>query len=72
MATKLILFIMLIFPSIILAHSPIITKTNQIMTKSNPFVISKPEHSKAIFSELNGSEDYYKFESAIPFKFHNI
>lgn len=70
MATKLILFIMLIFPSIILAHSPIITKTNQIMTKSNPFVISKPEHSKAIFSELNGSADYYKIESAIPFKFY--
>ena len=70
MPIKTILFLLLFFPSIILAHSPIITKNNQVMTKSNPFVISKPEHSKAIFSELNGSEHYYKIESDIPFNFY--
>ena len=40
------------------------------MTKGDPFHIENPEHSKAIFSELNGSAEYYKMTSPTPFKFY--
>ena len=40
------------------------------MTEFDPFHIKNPEHSKAIFSELNGSAEYYKISSSTPFKFY--
>ena len=40
------------------------------MTKGDPFHIKNPEHSKAIFSELNGSAEYYMMTNSTPFKFY--
>ena len=40
------------------------------MTKEDPFYIKNPEHSKAIFSKLSGSDEYYKISSPVPFKFY--
>ena len=70
MFLRVIFWLIILLPSIVTAHSPIINSKKYEMTKANPFHIENPEHSKAIFSELNGSAEYYKMTSSIPFKFY--
>ena len=40
------------------------------MTVDAPYIIEEPEHSKAIFSELEGEPHYYQIVSPTPFKFY--
>jgi hypothetical protein len=40
------------------------------MTKEDPYIIKKPEISKAIYSTLTGDEHFYKIESKKSFKMY--
>ena len=70
MFLRIIFWLIILLPSIVTAHSPIINSKKYEMKKADPFQIENPEHSKAIFSELKGSAEYYKITSSIPFKFY--
>jgi hypothetical protein len=52
------------------AHTPVINDGSAPMTIEYPFEIEKPEHSKAIFSELTGRPHYYKINSQKYFRFY--
>jgi len=51
------------------AHQPVLNETDPLSFEE-PYVIEKPEISKAIYSTLNGSPHIYKISSDIPFKFY--
>jgi hypothetical protein len=51
------------------AHQPILNLEGE-QTKNKPYVIDEPEISKAIYSNLNGSPEYYKITSDQPFNFY--
>ena len=70
MVLRIIFWLIILLPSIVMAHSPIINSKKYEMTKVDPFPIKNPEHSKAIFSELNGSAEFYKIISSTPFRFY--
>ena len=67
---KLIVALSLMVASPILAHSPVINDGDDPMTVDFPYIIEEPEHSKAIFSELEGEPHYYQIVSPTPFKFY--
>ena len=50
------------------AHAPAIN--DQPSTAQAPFLIDDPEHSKAIYAELDGDADYYWITSEEPFDFY--
>jgi hypothetical protein len=52
------------------AHAPVINDGGSPMTANNPYEISEPEHSKAIFSELEGAPQYYRISSDTAFRFY--
>ena len=52
------------------AHAPIVNDKGQDYTAQSPFVIQDPEHSKAIFSELQGAPQYFRIDSTEPFRFY--
>lgn len=52
------------------AHSPILHDDEASYTINSPFEIDDPEHSKAVYSELKGSPEYYKIVSSEPFRFY--
>jgi hypothetical protein len=60
----------LVVASPLLAHSPVINDRGEPMTVESPYIIEEPEHSKAIFSELDGDPHYYQIVSPTPFKFY--
>ena len=60
---NLIVALLLVVASPILAHSPVINNGDEPMTVDAPYIIEEPEHSKAIFSELEGEPHYYKIVS---------
>ncbi|MDA1237577.1 MAG: hypothetical protein O3A15_01360 [Proteobacteria bacterium] len=66
----LVIILGVIYPSLGSSHSPLFNNDKYEMTKNDPYLIKKPEHSKAIFSELKGTDHYYKIESKISFKFY--
>ena len=54
--------------SIAWAHAPAINDAES--TAEAPFRIDDPEHSKAIYAELDGDADYYWISSDAPFDFY--
>ena len=64
----LLLIAAISFPAI--AHQPVLDDNENPHTRTSPFVIDKPEVSKAIFSELNGQPDYFQIKSDQPFDFY--
>ena len=52
------------------AHQPILDKGKLANTREDPYVIEKPEISKAIYSELTGSDHYYRIDSDTEFAFY--
>ena len=54
-----------------MAHSPaIVADSKSALTQADPFVITDPEHSQALFAELAGAPHHYKLVSAVPFRFY--
>ena len=52
------------------AHQPILDKGKFPNTRDEPYVVKQPEISKAIYSELTGSDHYYRIESETDFAFY--
>jgi hypothetical protein len=64
-----ILLVLFFSMSAVSAHQPRLeTGTNVSMT--NPIVVQNPEVSQAFYSTLQGSPDYYKISSDVPFKLY--
>jgi hypothetical protein len=66
----LISLMIVALPDALSAHSPVLNNGNVEMSKSEPYLINEPEHSKAIFSELSGKVHYYRIDSDVPFSFY--
>ena len=64
-----ILFLGLLWSNIGYAHQPVLNDTNPISFES-PYIIEKPEISKAIYSTLTGKPHIYKISSDKSFKFY--
>ena len=64
-----ILVLGLLWFSIGYAHQPVLNNTNPISFES-PYIIEKPEISKAIYTTLNGKPHIYKISSDKSFKFY--
>ena len=60
---------LIVFCTSVLAHKPILSDGLEFSAK-NPFIVEEPETSKAIFSNLNGSNHYYKIDSDSDFDFY--
>ena len=54
----------------LLAHEPVIDTGER--SAAAPFVIDEPEHSKAIYAELDGDADVYQLTSEVPFDFYEV
>jgi hypothetical protein len=67
---RILTFLMIAFPNALSAHSPVLNIGEVEMSRSEPYLIEEPEHSKAIFSELSGNAHYYRIDSAEPFDFY--
>lgn len=67
---NVIVSLFLLVASPMLAHSPVINDGTEPMTIEAPYIIEEPEHSKAIFSVLDGEPHYYQIVSPISFKFY--
>jgi len=52
------------------AHQPILAISDP-HTKDNPFLVEKPEISKAIYTRLSGQPHYYQIDSSQPFDFYS-
>ena len=52
------------------AHAPVVNDRSLPYSKEQPFVVNDPEHSKAIFSELQGQPQYYRIDATKPFRFY--
>lgn len=52
------------------AHQPVHDQSTTDWTFDNPYVIEKPEVSKAIYAELTGAPDVYRITSDQPFDFY--
>jgi hypothetical protein len=52
------------------AHQPILDKGKLANTQEEPYVIEKPEISKAVYSELTGRDHYYRIDSDTDFAFY--
>lgn len=53
-----------------LSHAPVIQDGSVAMTADDPYVIEEPQHSKAIFSELDGEPHFYRISSETDFRFY--
>jgi hypothetical protein len=67
--SAILVSITMIFASIANAHQPILNGEDH-ESPENAFVIDKPEISKAIYSELNGTPQYYRIDSDKDFSFY--
>ena len=67
---KILLIIFLSISFNLLAHQPKLNDGDFEMTKEDPYIIKKPEISKAIYSTLSGGEHFYKIKSKKPFKMY--
>lgn len=52
------------------AHQPVLDKGSLANSADDPYVIEKPEISKAVYSELTGEAHFYRIESDVPFQFY--
>lgn len=52
------------------AHTPVVNDDNLAYSVEVPFEIDDPEHSKAIFSELQGTPQYFRITSDTAFRFY--
>lgn len=65
------MFILLIaFSTITWGHQPVKTNLEDNFTSDSPYIINEPQISKAIFSELTGSDHFYQIQSNEPFDFY--
>tara|TARA_B100000029_G_scaffold511752_2_gene606630 strand:- start:231 stop:809 length:579 start_codon:yes stop_codon:yes gene_type:complete len=65
-----LLFLLVITPiSQVGAHQPVLAISDS-HTKNSPYVVEKPEISKAIYSRLVGQSHYYKIFSNVSFDFY--
>ena len=70
MKVKLLFFVVFLFAiTSSLAHQPILNSDGE-MSSDQPYVIEKPEISKAIYSTLEGTDHYYMISSDKPFNFY--
>tara|TARA_B110000238_G_scaffold165483_1_gene180832 strand:- start:999 stop:1574 length:576 start_codon:yes stop_codon:yes gene_type:complete len=67
---KILLIIFLSISFNLLSHQPKLNDGDFEMTKEDPYIIKKPEISKAIYSTLSGDEHFYKIESKKSFKMY--
>lgn len=56
--------------STVWAHQPVHDDTTEDWSFESPYEVKKPEVSKAIYAELNGSFDVYRIESDESFDFY--
>ncbi|GGX41004.1 hypothetical protein [Saccharospirillum salsuginis] len=68
MTRTIILFLLTL--SAAWAHQPVHDKNTTDWTFDNPYVIEKPEVSKAIYAELNGAPDVYRITIDRAFDFY--
>ena len=62
-------FVFLLFiASAVTAHTPVLDMNAK--NESAPYLIDDAEHSKAIYSELDGDPDFYKLDEEQPFDFY--
>ena len=66
---KLLFFVFLFVITSSFAHQPILNSVEE-MSLDKPYIIEKPEISKAIYSTLEGSDHYYVISSDKPFNFY--
>ena len=52
------------------AHAPVVNDKKLEFSVENPYEVNDPEHSKAIFSELQGSPQYFRITADVPFRFY--
>ena len=52
------------------AHAPVVNDKEAAYSLEQPYVVDDPEHSKAIFSELQGAPQFYRITSDAPFRFY--
>ena len=67
---KILLILFLSISFNLFAHQPKLNDGDFEMTKEDPYIIKKPEISKAIYSTLSGGEHFYKIKSKKPFKMY--
>ena len=67
---KIVLILFLAISFKLFAHQPKLNDGDFEMTKKDPYIIKKPEISKAIYGTLNGDEHFYKIESKKSFKMY--
>jgi hypothetical protein len=63
-----VVFCALFIASAVTAHTPVLDMNSKSV--SAPYVIDDAEHSKAIFSALDGDPDFYKLVEGQPFDFY--
>ena len=61
-------FFALFIASAVTAHTPVLDMNSKNV--SAPYEIDDAEHSKAIYSELDGDPDFYKLDEEQPFDFY--
>lgn len=66
--SRLIAALALIAPLPALAHAPVIVEGD--LSESAPFLIDDPEHSKALYGQLDGAPDYYRWTADEVFDFY--
>ncbi len=59
-----------IFATTSVAHAPVVNDKNLAYSIDAPFEIDDPEHSLAIFSELQGAPQYFRISADEPFRFY--
>ena len=57
---KILLILFLSISFNLFAHQPKLNNGDFDMTKKDPYIIKKPEISKAIYGTLSGNEHFYK------------
>ena len=60
---KILLIIFLSISFNLFSHQPKLNDGDFEMTKEDPYIIKKPEISKAIYATLSGDEHFYKIKS---------
>lgn len=66
--SRLIAAIALITPLPLMAHAPMIVDGE--LSETAPFMIDDPEHSKALYGQLDGTPDYYQWTVDEAFDFY--
>ena len=66
---KLLIILFYLLPAYVYAHQPVLNIEGDF-SPDTPYIIDKPEISKAIFSSLQGTPHYYQITSDAVFRFY--